>query len=1155
MKRFKQGLLLFFVLVIALSSGISYLALNKAAKTNDEKKNQKMTIALVNQDQGSVLNGKTYDFGNEFIKNIEKDDQHNWYVVSRGVAENGLARNAYNMMIVIPDDFSKKALSLNSKDPEKVVLNYKVNTSGNSTMKVEADKTANTILGNFNRKIIDVYFASVIGNLHDAQDQIGSIIKQEQIYTNIYNSSIHQPLSGYTSQFGTVQENANLSMESFQGLQEILKGFENSLGEGVKTGSTYQTNFLDFKKMQDTNRLLVNGFSDQLRLFDNGLNHGDVTQQWNELLAANEAINKQFEQNDNQSITILSGSRALQEHLKTTKEKVDQLDADLAAQLESDMQGSIASQLKQALKNSSGEEKTIKLSNIFSKPDENAQKYIQNQIDKLPTLDMTEVDKLDLSEPTKIQLKNTIAVANKYNREFGYSPNTASGSLPLANQIKAIKERLKTDGTVLIDSVYLPGTKKKGQEFTVSMPNEFAISELSLTLPNHEEIVSKEPTLKLPATNEGQFVIKLKVNLKDENAKLDVFQPITWDWNLVQKDITDVDYPEPPEVEPIPGDGETDNGGSVETPTPEALAETQPGDGSNEAPVPVASLESGSSDGSKAAGNSVEATNSEPPAQTDPGEGEKDDGNNPEVPNPEPPATTEPGNGNGGSEKPQGKKVTIINNQIMHSVMSPLIDDSTSILMKGAIDSVGAYHQMQMLFGLYFGLGNVQFTSSNLQTELANTDLKDLATNGSLYSLFNKQDVVDVLADYVAGQITEEVRHKTEDLKGKIDGYLQLVDQAVANSDKMAVTIQQTTDQAKNLNTNLTKSLENLALWRENSLKLLEDEAKISTNYGNEQNMVVSLDGDFQSLLAESQSLAEQSKSNLNSAEGVYNTFDAIDKQAEAIKDSGADLIKDADHLSNNLTSKLLNDQKFAENFASVLANSRVGQRPNENLLGFLSNPVKVQNSGVISAAAADVFTPYFVVLICFIMAFFTAYAISTNERKRLLKDSFEEEGTLIKRNLPISMLTVLIGMIEGVLIGLLSGYLLEISQGKLMQWTGLIMLIVLTLLLAATYLLRQLRMIGMFILLVCLSIYLFFTKALGLHIDQQSFLAKIQDFSPLHYIEKLVTGFIEGGAEEPLILLGLLVVSVIGLIGHLFVVNGSRQSEELIQDEISEAH
>ncbi|WP_084797832.1 type VII secretion protein EsaA [Neobacillus mesonae] len=277
MKRFKQGLLLFFVLVIALSSGISYLALNKAAKTNDEKKNQKMTIALVNQDQGSVLNGKTYDFGNEFIKNIEKDDQHNWYVISRGVAENGLARNAYNMMIVIPDDFSKKALSLNSKDPEKVVLNYKVNTSGNSTMKVEADKTASTILGNFNRKIIDVYFASVIGNLHDAQDQIGSIIKQEQIYTNVYNSSIHQPLSGYTSQFGTVQENANLSMESFQGLQEILKGFENSLGEGVKTGSTYQTNFLDFKKMQDTNRLLVNGFSDQLRLFDNGLNHGDVT--------------------------------------------------------------------------------------------------------------------------------------------------------------------------------------------------------------------------------------------------------------------------------------------------------------------------------------------------------------------------------------------------------------------------------------------------------------------------------------------------------------------------------------------------------------------------------------------------------------------------------------------------------------------------------------------------------------------------------------------------------------------------------------------------------------------------------------------------------------------------------------------------------------
>ncbi|EFR92388.1 conserved hypothetical protein, partial [Listeria innocua FSL S4-378] len=101
-------------MAIFLSAGITYLALNQGASKDDKnntKKAHKMTIALVNEDQGDTFQGKRAEFGNQFVKSVEKDEEHEWYVVSRGVAESGLKRDVYNMMIVIPSDFSEKALN------------------------------------------------------------------------------------------------------------------------------------------------------------------------------------------------------------------------------------------------------------------------------------------------------------------------------------------------------------------------------------------------------------------------------------------------------------------------------------------------------------------------------------------------------------------------------------------------------------------------------------------------------------------------------------------------------------------------------------------------------------------------------------------------------------------------------------------------------------------------------------------------------------------------------------------------------------------------------------------------------------------------------------------------------------------------------------
>lgn len=68
-----------------------------------------MNIAFVNEDQGADYSGKNYRFGDAIQTSVLKDTTHDWATVSRGVAESGLKRDVYNLMIVIPSDFSKKS--------------------------------------------------------------------------------------------------------------------------------------------------------------------------------------------------------------------------------------------------------------------------------------------------------------------------------------------------------------------------------------------------------------------------------------------------------------------------------------------------------------------------------------------------------------------------------------------------------------------------------------------------------------------------------------------------------------------------------------------------------------------------------------------------------------------------------------------------------------------------------------------------------------------------------------------------------------------------------------------------------------------------------------------------------------------------------------
>ncbi|HFK1547103.1 type VII secretion protein EsaA [Bacillus albus] len=1180
MKKFKWSILLFIILALVLSTGVSYLALNQNVKKANENTTPKMTVALVNEDQGTVFEGNKIAFGDQFVKNVNKNTKQEWYVVSRGVAESGLKNNNYNMMIVIPNDFSRKAVAIDSELPEKLTLNYKVNATGNKDLKAEAENTASAILEDFNKQIIDVYFASIIGKLQGAQDNIGKIIEKGTNQTTMYKKDVHSPLANYTNQFKTVQDYTGISVNSFKGFQDVLKGFGQALDEGNKSNNTYLEGFNNFQKMQTDNNLLANNFTNQFNQYMSDMNSGDTLKQLSALESANKIIANQFTLSEKDP-NILADASAIQKYLTDVKKQVSEYDTELAGKLESDIQATILKRLQKSISNDGQHE--VVINSLMKQPDIRIKQQIENLITKLPSMNMEEIVQSDLPDVTKLQLKNVIQFTNKYNKENNFNYNPVN-KISLGNSIKEVKESLAKDGITFSDTAKVIGMDSS-QTMNITIPSGFELygSTDSLLIDGVDRTSEflQNGAVAISARNEGDLKISLHVKLVDPSMNIDVFSPVTWEWKLngnyeketstgkeepkkeepnkenegtktenskVENVVNQTQYGIMPLVNTVkkPIIQKTEQNNNNTGGNPEGGTGTDNGNGGN--PGGGTGTDNGNGGNPEGGttgtdngngGNPGGGTGTDNGNGGNPGGGTGTDNGNGGNPG----GGTGTDNGNGGNPN-QGGGSTVIertNNYIVHQKTEKLTDNTSNVLIKEAVETVQSYQGLISLYQMYYG---IDLRTNDVGPKLEEGTLDAIATDHSLYYMLNKQSVIDLISNLVSASITSEVKQDMIGLKQKMDSYQQLITSADQNSLLLAEKLNETMQQATSMNQNLGEYLKGLAKWRESSLKLVEEQQVLTTNNAGEQTAVLSLDSGIKSLTMQTQSLVESSKHSLSTSDDVYKTFDQINGQAKEIQESGTTIVSKADSLLNDFTKKMEDDKAFSKNFTKILANSRIGDRQNEMLYEFLASPVQKQNDGVI--VAGNAFTPYLIVLTCFIVALFTAYAIANQEKKRTQSDHFEERFSLIDMNVPTTVVAFGISIVEGISIGIISGRLLKFGQDQSLLWIAFITIIMMAFVLVSTYLLRQIKMVGMFILLVFLSMYLFLTEAVGSKVDQMSSVGKLRQFSPLQYIEGFLNDFISGKDTGKVIFIVLFVIAIIGLVSNLFVWHKKWEEKEV---------
>ncbi|MGE4508782.1 MAG: YhgE/Pip family protein [Eubacteriaceae bacterium] len=126
-KRVLPMIVIIGVIIIPLMYSFFYLS----AFWDPYSKLDNLPVALVNEDQGALLNGENRNLGNEFIDELIDDGTFSYVVTDRVDGEKGTETTEYYAMIYIPEDFSANIASAGEEKKETAAVIFSPNEKKN----------------------------------------------------------------------------------------------------------------------------------------------------------------------------------------------------------------------------------------------------------------------------------------------------------------------------------------------------------------------------------------------------------------------------------------------------------------------------------------------------------------------------------------------------------------------------------------------------------------------------------------------------------------------------------------------------------------------------------------------------------------------------------------------------------------------------------------------------------------------------------------------------------------------------------------------------------------------------------------------------------------------------------------------------------------
>lgn len=298
---------------------------------------------------------------------------------------------------------------------------------------------------------------------------------------------------------------------------------------------------------------------------------------------------------------------------------------------------------------------------------------------------------------------------------------------------------------------------------------------------------------------------------------------------------------------------------------------------------------------------------------------------------------------------------------------------------------------------------------------------------------------------------------------------------------------------------------------------------------------------DLIQLMAASRTLMDNTKANQEVSKSIQSTIEKLSSDVSTLEKEGQNLSDRVAELQHVMSEKYATNQKFLKGFSNVLKNTKTGNRTNEAVYEYLSNPVEASKiQGVlgmthskVETTRQDVRSGLLIVLIGYLVALSIAYLsqhadmVALQKRLKILKRVDWKNASQ-----PLLFLTSL-GALVGLFIGMVATYKLGMSWGHGALFTIIIVVIVLTFTYGLNLLLSKVRSFGFLIAIGLLLLYIITATQLldTYYVNASSFLASV---SPLTYVENSLGAYINHTNSGFLLLLVFILLS-----GSLGIANG----------------
>lgn len=1076
--------------LVSVSGSLLYFAFKDPSIIQVIEKNTNQTkYVLVNEDDGQNFEGAPYNLGNDFVTSISQDTKNHWETANRNTAEIGLEKGQYDAMIVIPKDFSKNILSLQSISPEKAKIEYKIRDGQTQVTNQSIQNNVNSVLYDFNKRIVQMYFSSIVGSLAEAQQNLNNMMDVDSKSRKFLQSKIQEPFQTFSQSINGVSSLANTMHSNTDSVEANQKNFLDSLKD-ITQNESPSNDSVDANKINDNQSVSGNSLIDSF--------YSNTMHQYGLLKDLPNSSKNTTQENEHDSIykRFVDQSKRFEENQGERRKQLDDQIQSVQGQLKSlkNIQSSIA------YKYYGDGSKTPETSNVTDSKYAIASLMNSRQDSKLSVDYLNNIDSTVQTVPIS-GLENLVSnllkkgvitdsQASKYNSEIGLVRKYSSD------------RGVSTSGTS-IDLVETDNTSSNSQvAMTVTLKTSSDGDTLTLTGDN------------ISLINGADVASQIQSSLNQQLSPFNRTASVSNSGNSISIQVSQHN------VEKVEAVVENSNGISSGTSDDNTLS-----DGENSTPTDANSTSDSTSTSSNTEKDTSSSSNqkSSEPSQAIPDF----------IPVTVNVVLSVGSNTTENQSYTENEYSWTNNSGIISTGKLATLDAKNSDINKNLpviLANFNSLEQASQQITTIFSEPNESVEGFAGRVVGNGLPITEIASSNSIYYRYNNSELKS-LAGNVSDSFAQSYKNDGDQLYKSIGNQVSELEKFLGNENSPS----SENSLYGQLNSLIQKGeyyqlLTDLSDWHTKTTELLESYYQSDKkSEGNDKQIDSPTTADvakqFENIQNSTNDLSTNTK---NAVEGIANDNSEVKDFAsttERLQSDANTLLGNVNQYASDTGKNLKENKEYAESFSKVLANAKNGGADNLRVFNFLSSPIDI--SAVKGTTAKLSIVPYYMTFVGALIMLSTSYFIINliKPRQVAIEDKLKRT-TRYWSNTPnmirINVVAISVATVFSVFT------LLLIRNVSTLSWLLYTFLFMYGTTVGFTYILRVLkRTTALYIFVFLFGVYLLLMPIIGTSTKDGSLIALIYRLSPFQNIENGYTALVSGAQIGYKTLLAMLMFGV----------------------------